>query len=158
MSDEIKISTSIRINSFKRVDYNKLNSKQQENYNFAKASALFADLGFNTIRLTDDWQRADLIAHNPVGQTFFIQLKGRFTIDRKYMGKEIYVCFPDPHPDGTRTWYLYPHDELLNFVKATGGISTEALDKNGAQSRRKPSRKIMAYLKTNGYELGLEAP
>lgn len=45
-----------------RICYNELNSRQQENYNFQKVSAVLADYGFVTMRLNDDWQGADFIA------------------------------------------------------------------------------------------------
>lgn len=41
---------------FSRITYARLNSRQKENYNFQKIAARLADYGFNSIRLTDDWQ------------------------------------------------------------------------------------------------------
>ena len=40
--------------NFEKIDYNSLNAKQKENFNFQKVSAAFADYGFNGIQLTDD--------------------------------------------------------------------------------------------------------
>jgi hypothetical protein len=37
-----------------RIKYANLNAKQQENYNFQKVSAVLADFGITTIRLTND--------------------------------------------------------------------------------------------------------
>jgi len=63
---------------FSRVAYSDLNSRQKENYNFQKVAARLADYGFNSIRLTDDWQGADFIAVHIDGETFLkVQLKGR---------------------------------------------------------------------------------
>ena len=71
-----------------KVDYNSLNAKQKENYNFHKVAAALADYGYNSMRLNDDWQGADFIAIK--GEEMIkVQLKGRFTIDKKYLGKEI---------------------------------------------------------------------
>ena len=47
-----------------KITYADLNSRQRENYNFQKVSALFADYGFTTMRLSDDWQGADFIAQH----------------------------------------------------------------------------------------------
>ena len=47
-----------------KVNYNKLNSKQKENYNFHKVAAALAEYGYNSMRLNDDWQGADFIAVN----------------------------------------------------------------------------------------------
>lgn len=47
------------------------------------ATAL-ADYGYNSVRLTDDWQGADFIAVHIDGESFLkVQLKGRFTVDKK---------------------------------------------------------------------------
>jgi hypothetical protein len=144
--------------SFERVSYDDLGSKHKENYNFAKVSALLANFGFNTLRLTDDWHGVDFIAHNPKGSlTLFVQLKARFTVDKKYMGKEIYVCFPwTTEGSAQRTWFLYPHDDLVEHLRQSGGIGAEAWDNNTGQSRANPGRKIVAYLREHGHELGVE--
>ena len=79
----------------KKINYDKLNSCQQENYNFQKVAAVLADYGYNSIRLTDDWQGADFIAIHIDGSTFLkIQLKGRISFDKKYQNKDIWICFP----------------------------------------------------------------
>lgn len=55
MPSEPVLIEPVCANSFERITYDNLGGKQQENYNFAKVSALFANFGFSTIRLTDDW-------------------------------------------------------------------------------------------------------
>jgi hypothetical protein len=97
---------------FKRIRYDSLNARQQEAYNFQKVSAVLADFGFTTIRLSSDWRGADFIAQHLDGITFLkIQLKGRLTFDKKYCGRNLHVCFR-----GEDVWYLYPHDALLERV------------------------------------------
>jgi hypothetical protein len=157
MSSNPVVITPVCARSFERVEYDELGDKHKENYNFAKVSALLANFGFSTIRLTDDWHGVDFIAHNPNGLTLFVQLKGRFTIDKKYMGKQIYVCFPWKIKGSTqRIWFLYPHDELVEYLRQTGGIGVEAWNNNTGQSRKNPSKDIVAYLKDHGHELGVE--
>ena len=98
----------------RRVHYADLNARQKENYNFQKVSAVLADFGFSTLRLTDDWQGADFIAQHVDGETFLkVQLKGRLTFGKKYQGKGLHVAF-----EHGGTWYLYPHDDLLATVLA----------------------------------------
>jgi hypothetical protein len=94
------------------VDPRTLNSRQIENYNFAKLSAILADYGFNTMRLSADWNGADLIAQHIDGSSLQVQLKGRFGFWQKYRGKSLYMAFPATNGE----WYLYPHDELLQVV------------------------------------------
>jgi hypothetical protein len=57
-----------------------------------------------------------------------VQLKGRLLFDKKYIGKELFVCFPTV--DGV---YLYTHDDLLNLVLADGRavVGTVSWDQRG---------------------------
>jgi len=96
----------------KKTDYAKLNSRQQERFNYQKASAILADYGFATYKLDDDWKGADFIAQHINLEIYLkVQLKSRLAFDKKYLGKEIYVMFRDDE-----RWYLYPLDELLEIV------------------------------------------
>ena len=53
----------------------------------------------------------DLILHNEAtGDTKLVQLKGRWTIDKKYLGRNIWVAFPD-----CGEWYVAPHDEMVTL-------------------------------------------
>ena len=107
---------------FKKIAYQKLNARQKENYNYHKISAVLAEYGFTTLRLSDDWQGADFIAQ-PVngGQFLKVQLKGRLTFCKKYLGKKLYIAF---HEAGK--WYLYPHDELFRKVARMSNIEQTA--------------------------------
>ncbi|MEL4177787.1 hypothetical protein [Roseateles sp. PN1] len=106
---------------FKKVDYEDLNSRQQENYNFQKIAAHLADYGFNCIRLSDDWQGADFIACHRDGQSFLkVQLKSRLFIQKKYSGKDIYIAFINRNKDKTEDVYVYPHDIVQNELLARG--------------------------------------
>lgn len=100
---------------FQRVAYKTLNARQKENFNFQKASAVLADYGYVTLRLSDDWQGADFIAYHVDGKSFLkVQLKGRLTVDRKYKNKEIWICFNDRNDRSV--WYLFPHDAFLRWA------------------------------------------
>lgn len=73
---------------YNKINYEELNTKQKENYNFQKISAHLADYGFNCLRLSDDWQGADFIACHISGSQFLkVQLKGRLTVNKKYEGR-----------------------------------------------------------------------
>lgn len=100
---------------FQQVPYADLNSRQKENFNFHKIAARLADYGFNSLRLTDDWQGADFIACHIDGETFLkVQLKARFVLDRKYRGKDIHIAFLDGDD-----LYLYPHDAVYDSFAAS---------------------------------------
>ena len=108
---------------FERINPKSLNPKQIEIYNFQKVAGYLADFGFNCIKLSDDWQGADFLAYHKDGeQTLKVQLKGRVTIDQKYMGKGLWMTFPI---DGR--YYLVPHDELVEIAgETTNWLNTYA--------------------------------
>ncbi len=94
-----------------KVNYDSLNARQKETFNFQKVSSILADYGFATIKLNDDWNGADFISQHIDGKTFLkVQLKSRLTFDRKYLGADLFICFPYKSD-----WYLFHHDSLLNL-------------------------------------------
>lgn len=118
---------------FQKVTYARLNARQQENYNFHIIAARLAEYGFNSVRLTDDFEGADFIALHVDGTTMLrIQLKGRLTFDQKYYGKGIHIAFRDD-----ADIYVYPHDELRQLMEDSGclvGSKSEAWVKRGSRS------------------------
>jgi hypothetical protein len=96
----------------RKIAYKNLNSRQKENYNYQKLSGLLADYGYTTIRLTSDWKGADFIAQHKDGKSYLlVQLKGRLTFAKKYMGRNIWIGFP--YKDA---WYLVPHDFMVEII------------------------------------------
>ncbi|MCU1253676.1 MAG: hypothetical protein JWQ49_6705 [Edaphobacter sp.] len=59
-----------------------------------------------------------------------VQLKSRWTIDKKYIGRNIWVAFPI-----AGDWYLMPHDEMFAAGEADGVTLTSSWIDNGAYSR-----------------------
>jgi hypothetical protein len=125
----------------RKVMYKHLSAPQQESYNFQKVSAVLADYGFATIRLSDDWQGADFIAQHYDGDLFFrIQLKGRLSFDKKYSGKEIKVVFPYKG-----NWYIYDHDDLLLVAFSHGIVEkTKSWIENGSYTFPSISKKLLS--------------
>ena len=123
---------------FKKIEYSELNSKQKESYNFQKVSGVLADYGYTTIRLSDDWQGADFIAQK-ASEYIKVQLKGRLEVNRKYTGKDIFMCFR--HKEN---WYLGPHDEILEVVE--GSIEKTSSWTNGKYTWKTPSKKLLSEL------------
>lgn len=129
---------------FTRIAYSALNSRQKENYNFQKVAARLADYGFNSIRLTDDWQGADFIAVHIDGETFLkVQLKGRLIIDRKYSGKGIHIAFL--HNDQL---YLYDHDRFVEHLEKSNLIGADSVTwhQQGFRSWPVPPAWAITYL------------
>lgn len=124
-----------------KIDYNELNARQKESFNFHKIAARFSDFGFNSMWLTDDWKGADFISVHKNGNLMLkVQLKGRFTVDSKYLEKEIYIAFSDQ----TMTWYLYPHDKLYRLVMH----HSNGANKNAARSIGYIPKWLSSHLET----------
>ena len=68
-----------------------------------------------------------------------VQLKGRWTIDRKYVGRDIWMAFPIAD-----AWYLVPHDEMVEFAEADGTTLTASWVEGGIYSKRSPSKATIA--------------
>lgn len=128
---------------FKRIAYQALNSRQKENFNFQKVSAVLADYGFLTLRLSDDWQGADFIAHHVSGDLFLkVQLKGRLTVDTKYKNKDIWICF-----EYQDIWYLFLHDAFLRWALENLNIGkTKSWDVRGVYHWPSLSKDILSWL------------
>jgi len=97
---------------FLRIEYSDLNSKQKENFNFHKVASILANYGFNSMRLNDDWQGADFISiHISNGEIIKVQLKGRFTLDKKYIDKDLYIAFIE-----NEEIKIYWHDDAIAIM------------------------------------------
>ena len=128
---------------FERVAYKTLNPRQKENFNFQKVSAVLADYGFLTLRLSDDWRGADFIANHVSGDLFLkVQLKSRLTVDAKYKNKEIWICFIH-----RRVTYLFPHDAFLRWALENLNLgNTKSWDGHGVYSWPSLSKDILFWL------------
>jgi hypothetical protein len=130
--------------SFNPVHYEQLNSRQQENYNFHHAAAVLAEYGYTSIRLSDDWNGADFIALHTDGHDLRIQLKGRLYIDKKYIGKNLWIAFVD-HTSGDV--YIYEHDYMVQIVlKNTNVENTDSWTLKGAYGWKTLSKEIRSLI------------
>ena len=93
-----------------KVEYQNLNSREKENYNFHKVASALADYGYDSMRLNNDWQGADFIAVKG-DEMIKVQLKGRFTVDKKYLGKDIYIAFLEKN-----IVKIYNHDKVVSIL------------------------------------------
>jgi hypothetical protein len=125
----------------KRITYGKLNSKQKENYNFAKVASALADYGYNSIKLNDDYKGADFIALHINGKdSLMIQLKGRWTIDKKYLGKNLYIAYINHAKD--EVW-IYNHDDVVKKCKKfVDYTKSDSWIKFGGYSNKHPEKLI----------------
>lgn len=125
----------------KRIDYESLNAKQKEKYNYHKVSSLLADYGFSGVLLSDDYNGADFLAIHKDGEILRVQLKGRITIDRKYIGKDLYMAFPVKD-----RWCLIAHDRLLNLPAISRWLKSSSWTETGSYSSPTVGKSLWAAL------------
>jgi hypothetical protein len=126
-----------------KVKYSDLNARQKELFNFQKVAGKLADYGFNCIKLADDWQGADFLAYHIGGSnTLKVQLKSRVFIEKKYLGKSLFMAFPI-----RGEWYLVPHDELVSLIKKhTSWLTSDSWRKHGGYSSANPNPRLFEAL------------
>lgn len=72
----------------------------------------------------------DFILYNEeTGDTKLVQLKGRWNIDKKYFGRNVWIAFY-----AANRWYLAPHDTMVEQATAYGYTETSSWKDKGAYS------------------------
>lgn len=136
---------------FRRIDYSKLNARQQEVHNFHAIAALLAVYGFATYAIRDDWSGGDMMARHMTdwaSKAMMIQIKSRVTFDRKYLNKNLWIGFP--WEEGA---YVYPHDEILAaYIRARAARghpleSSRAWSAGGCVHWSKPTAELFDHLR-----------
>tara|TARA_B100000768_G_scaffold11505_1_gene11348 strand:- start:310 stop:705 length:396 start_codon:yes stop_codon:yes gene_type:complete len=123
-----------------KVSYIDLNSKQKENYNYHKVASALAEYGYDSMRLNNDWEGADFISVKG-DDMIKVQLKGRFTLSKKYENKDLYIAFIE---DGIIKIYL--HDEALGI--ATNNITdSKSWLENGSYSMNQTPKHYSQVIK-----------
>ena len=94
--------------------YTDLDGKGQESYNSSKLVSIMADYGYlESAKINNDKWGADLLFYRASDTDVKkVQLKGRATFSKHYMGKDLYIAFPD-----TDVWYMYPHDKVVELAR-----------------------------------------
>jgi hypothetical protein len=95
--------------------------------------------GFNAfLPVYDDG--IDLILHGGTpANTFLIQLKSRWLIDKKYIGRNLHMAFPHKG-----TWYLIPHDDMV--ASATKFTKTKSWTEKGQYHVPTLSKEMLANI------------
>ena len=108
---------------------------------YRKAKVKLVEHGFDILDLE---QHGRLLAdHEEANLLIEVQLKTRISIERKYLGQGLHLCFPITKDDGDR-WYLIPHDKLVEIVeKQTNWLNTRSWTDGEAYNSKSPSRQLM---------------
>ncbi len=98
-------------------------------------SRLAAQAGFTIQVASTDSGVELLLAHAGDTAPRRVQLKGRWTIDRRNLDRDVWVAFPD-----AGKWYLIPHSVMVSFAKREGVTETASWIENGLYHRPQLSR------------------
>jgi hypothetical protein len=90
----------------------------------------------------------DFILYNEqTGDTKLVRLKGRWNIDKKYIGRGVWIAF---HHLGR--WYLAPHDEMVTYAHSYGYTQSKSWTEGGAYSSPNLSQAQLADLAPYAFE------
>ena len=121
----------MKLDKFK---YEELNSRQKENVNYHRIAYELSKYGYNSMRLNDDYQGADFIALHTSGEIIRVQLKSRFTLSKKYIGKDLYIAFIEG--DDAK---IFEHDKALPLLREST-LKTESWAIRGGHSWKQTPR------------------
>ena len=97
--------------------------------------SLALEQGFNAFLPVYDGGVDFILYRESDGAIRKVQLKGRWMIDKKYRGRDIWMAFPIG-----ADWYLMPHDVMLEHAEADGKtLKSASWTDGGAYSKPKPS-------------------
>ena len=113
---------------------NRYRSQVREVINRNAVISLALDQGFNAFLPVYDGGVDFILYRESDGMLRKVQLKGRWIIDRKYIGRDIWMAFPM-----AGEWYLMPHDEMVAQAEAEGVTKTASWIEGGAYSKPRPS-------------------
>jgi hypothetical protein len=112
----------------------------QEVINRHVVVSLALEQGFNAFLPVYDGGVDFILYREDDQQVRKVQLKGRWTIDKKYVGRDIWMAFPI---DGQ--WHLMPHDLMLEHAEADGKtLKSASWIDGGAYSKPRPSAATIA--------------
>jgi hypothetical protein len=114
-------------------------SQVREVINRNTVISLALDQGFNAFLPVYDGGVDFVLYRERDGVLRKVQLKGRWTIDRKYLDRDIWMAFPM-----AGEWYLMPHDVMVAQAEAEGVTRTASWIEGGAYSRPRPSAATIA--------------
>ena len=113
--------------------------------NVSRAVNALVAAGYTCLPPGNEGRGVDLIVRREKGEPVaHVRCPGRVAIRRNLIGKDINVAFPDQ--DGT--WYLVPHDTLVEEVgRHTPWLNSESWQLHGGYSAANPSRRLRAAIR-----------
>jgi len=114
-------------------------SQVREVINRNTVVSLALDQGFNAFLPVYDGGVDFVLYRERDGLLRKVQLKSRWSIDRKYLDRDIWMAFPM-----AGEWYLMPHDAMVAMAEAEGITKTASWITGGAYSKPRPSAATIA--------------
>ena len=114
-------------------------SQVREVINRNTVVSLALDQGFNAFLPVYDGGVDFILYRESDSLVRKVQLKGRWTIDRKYLDRDIWVAFPI-----AGDWYVMPHDAMVALAEAEGVTKTASWMDGGTYSKPRPSKATIA--------------
>lgn len=103
--------------------------------------SLALEQGFNAFLPVYDEGVDFILYRESDGELRKVQLKGRWTIDKRYKDRNIWMAFPVG-----ADWYLMPHDEMLAHANAEGkALESVSWTERGAYSWPTPTKSMLAH-------------
>lgn len=81
------------------------------------------------------------------GDLKLVQQKSRWTINKKYLGRSIWIVFPVDE-----RWYMVLHDEIVEKSKKQGYTKTNSWEGKGGYHQKVPSKSMMEFFKPHRFE------
>ena len=122
-------------------------SQVREVINRNTVVSLAMEQGFNAFLPVYDGSVDFILYREADGLIRKVQLKGRWLTDRKYVGRDIWMAFPIDDD-----WYLMPHDTMVASAEADDTTRTASWIEDGAYSRPKPSKAVIAACEPYRFE------
>ena len=102
-------------------------------------ASLALEKGFNVFLPVYDGGVDFILYRESDGMIRKVQLKSRWMIDAKYIGRDIWIAFPM-----AGEWYLMRHDDMLASAEADGTTKSKSWIEGRAYSRPRPSAAVIA--------------
>jgi len=96
--------------------------------------------GFNAFLPVYDGGIDFILYRESDGEIRKVQLKGRWTIDRKYLGRDIWIAFPI-----AKDWYLIRHDDMVALAEQQGFTSSKSWKDQGIYNLSKVSEVVLRH-------------
>ena len=110
--------------------------------------SLALEKGYNAFLPVYDGGIDFILYNEQTGDTKLVQLKGRWNIDKKYIGRNVWIAFCH-----LKRWYLAPHDKMVTHAYSYGYIQSKSWTEGGAYSSPNLSQAQLADLAPYAFEL-----